>query len=214
TQSWAEKAQRRKPIAQLHCECFQSKYRKVLYKISRIRNESSFKFKLPKESFPDFPSVCQQADFSSLRLTQLPQTGGDTLWASGYEICDRISKPYRNILEGLTAIHDGETFRQMARSGKFQIYEKQRGSPANVGDDLFAVHPVVRTNPITGWKSIFAADEQAAFQSQINGLTRKESANLLQFLHDMITHGHDLQVRFKWNQPNDIAIWDNRCVYR
>ncbi|KAJ6131114.1 hypothetical protein N7523_001574 [Penicillium sp. IBT 18751x] len=150
------------------------------------------------------------ADFSSLRLTQLPQTGGDTLWASGYEIYDRISKPYRSFLEGLSAVHDGETFRQMARSGKFQVYEKQRGSPANVGDDLFAVHPVVRTNPITGWKSIFAA---AGFPSRINGLTRKESANILQFLHDMITHGHDLQVRFKWNQPNDIAIWDNRCVY-
>ena len=113
------------------------------------------------------------ADFSSLRLTQLPQTGGDTLWASGYEIYDRISKPYQKFLESLSAVHDGENFRQMAQSGKFQLYEKQRGSPANVGGDLFAVHPVsmnkfitlskltlfqvVRTNPITGWKSIFAA---------------------------------------------------------
>ena len=82
------------------------------------------------------------ADFSSLRLTQLPKTGGDTLWASGYEVYDRISKPYQKFLETLTAVHDGEGFRRMAESGKFALYEKERGSPENVGGDLFAVHPV------------------------------------------------------------------------
>jgi len=29
------------------------------------------------------------ADYTSLRLTKLPSTGGDTLWASGYELYDR-----------------------------------------------------------------------------------------------------------------------------
>jgi alpha-ketoglutarate-dependent taurine dioxygenase len=82
------------------------------------------------------------ADFSSLRLVQLPKTGGDTLWASGYEVYDRISKPYQKFLETLTATHDGEGFRRMAQSGKFQIYDKERGSPKNVGGDLYAVHPV------------------------------------------------------------------------
>jgi alpha-ketoglutarate-dependent taurine dioxygenase len=82
------------------------------------------------------------ADFSSLRLTKLPETGGDTLWASGYEIYDRISKPYQKFLETLSAVYDGEGFRRMAQSGKFAIYTKERGSPKNVGSDLFAVHPV------------------------------------------------------------------------
>ncbi|CAL5873455.1 uncharacterized protein PFLUO_LOCUS7734 [Penicillium psychrofluorescens] len=150
------------------------------------------------------------ADFSSLRLTRLPETGGDTLWASGYEIYDRISKPYQKFLETLSAVYDGEGFRRMAESGKFAMYTKERGSPKNVGSDLFAVHPVVRTNPITGWKSIFSV---GSFPSVINGLNRKESASMLQWFHDLITYGHDLQVRLKWNQPNDIAIWDNRSVF-
>ena len=34
---------------------------------------------------------------------------------------------------------------------------------------------------------------------------RDESANMLQYFHDLITYGHDLQVRFKWNEPNDIG---------
>jgi alpha-ketoglutarate-dependent taurine dioxygenase len=95
------------------------------------------------------------ADFSSLRLVQLPRTGGDTLWASGYEIYDRVSKPYREFLETLTATHAGVGFQRMAQSGKVQLFQGERGSPVNVGGELAAVHPVVRTNPITGWKSIF-----------------------------------------------------------
>ncbi|GFF36582.1 alpha-ketoglutarate-dependent sulfonate dioxygenase, putative [Aspergillus udagawae] len=79
----------------------------------------------------------------------------------------------------------------------------------NVGGES-AVHPVVRTNPISGWKSISPI---GSFPAQFNGLTRRESANMLQWFHDMITYGHDIQVRFKWNQPNDIAIWDNRRVF-
>jgi alpha-ketoglutarate-dependent taurine dioxygenase len=82
------------------------------------------------------------ADFSSLRLVQLPKTGGDTLWASGYEMYDRISKPFQKFLETLTATHDGVGFRRMAESGRFQLYEKERGAPVNVGPELRADHPV------------------------------------------------------------------------
>lgn len=42
------------------------------------------------------------ADFTSLRLTQLPETGGDTLFASGYEIYDRFSRPYQKFFGALT----------------------------------------------------------------------------------------------------------------
>ncbi|KAJ5691397.1 hypothetical protein N7488_012132 [Penicillium malachiteum] len=156
-------------------------------------------------AFEDAP-----ADFSSLRLVQLPKTGGDTLWASGYEIYDRISKPYQKFLETLTATYDGVGFRRMAESGKFELYAGERGAPVNIGPKLCAEHPVVRTNPITGWKSIFAV---GSFPSKINGLNRKESTTMLQWFHDLITFGHDLQVRFRWNNANDIAIWDNRSVF-
>ncbi|KAI9039212.1 TauD/TfdA dioxygenase family protein [Aspergillus affinis] len=150
------------------------------------------------------------ADFSSLRLTQLPVTGGDTLWASGYEVYDRISKPYQRFLERLSADHVGAGFRAMAKSGKFDVFLGPRGAPVNVGDELGATHPVVRTNPITGWKSIFPI---GSFPARINEVNRRESANMLQWFQDLITYGHDLQVRLKWNDPNDIAIWDNRSVF-
>ncbi|KIX08672.1 uncharacterized protein Z518_03329 [Rhinocladiella mackenziei CBS 650.93] len=150
------------------------------------------------------------ADYTSLRLTQLPTTGGDTLWASGYDIYDRFSKPYQKFFEGLTATFIGDGFIQAAEAGKTILYEGPRGSPENVGGHLSVVHPVVRTNPVTGWKSIYAI---GSFPKLINELEPEESDDLLKKLHETILANHDLQVRFKWKNPNDIAIWDNRSVF-
>ena len=144
------------------------------------------------------------ADYTSLRLTQLPKTGGDTLWASGYEIYDRFSLAYRKFFEGLTATFVGDGFIKAAAANpdKVKIYEEQRGSPENRGKELSAVHPVVRTNPVTGWKSVFAL---GPFPKFINELNDKESAELLQKFVDTIYENHDLQVRFKWRNENDLG---------
>ncbi|KAI0125350.1 taurine dioxygenase family protein [Xylariales sp. AK1849] len=152
------------------------------------------------------------ADYTSLRLTQLPKTGGDTLWASGYEIYDRFSKAYQQFFEGLTATFIGEGFHKAAAEHPetVKIYEDARGSPANVGAGLQAVHPVVRTNPVTGWKSIFAL---GPFPKYINELQSNESEELLKTFLRVITDNHDLQVRFKWRNENDLAIWDNRSAF-
>ncbi|KAK1067033.1 hypothetical protein LTR12_010697 [Friedmanniomyces endolithicus] len=151
------------------------------------------------------------ADYTSLRLTQLPATGGDTLWASGYEIYDRFSRPYQKFFEGLTATFIGEGFTKAAAADpeNVKVYDA-RGSPLNIGKELAAVHPVVRTNPVTGWKSIYAI---GSFPQYINELNEEESAELLAKFKRMITENHDLQVRFKWRNANDLAIWDNRSAF-
>lgn len=150
------------------------------------------------------------ADYSSLRLEKLPRTGGDTLWASGYEIYDRISAPYQRFLESLTATFAQPGFIKAAAQGGFSLYEQPRGSPENVGGSLTAIHPVVRTNPVTGWKSIFPV---GAHVGHINDVTELESQALLDWFLRLLIDNHDLQVRFKWASPNDLAIWDNRSVF-
>jgi alpha-ketoglutarate-dependent taurine dioxygenase len=126
------------------------------------------------------------------------------LWASGYEIYDRFSPAYQKFFEGLTATFSGEAFTRAAAANpeKVKIYEKERGSPLNVGKELTAVHPVVRTNPVTGWKSIFAL---GPFPKFINELNAEESDELLKKFQTVITENHDLQVRFKWRNENDIG---------
>lgn len=145
------------------------------------------------------------ADYTSLRLTQLPQSGGDTLWASGYEIYDRFSRAYQGFFETLTATFVGDGFIRAAEAdpARVKLYEAERGSPLNVGKTLSAVHPVVRTNPVTGWKSIFAL---GPFPKYINELNNEESADLLKKFRAVITENHDLQVRFKWRSENDLGM--------
>lgn len=88
-----------------------------------------------------------------------------------------------------------------------------------------ASHPVVRTNPVTGWKSLFALGGQVE-HGWIDGVTNRESEILKNHFLDLIVKNRtspcryvpgtyslenvdDLQVRFRWNK-NDLAIWDNR----
>ncbi len=134
----------------------------------------------------------------------------DTLWGSGYEIYDRISEPYQKFLESLTATFEQPGFNRVAENGGFKMWEKPRGSPENVGSELRAVHPVVRTNPVTGWKSVFPVGSHV---KNINGLTQGESGALLDWFLDLLVRNHDLTVRHRWQNPHDFAIWDNRSTF-
>lgn len=150
------------------------------------------------------------SDYALLRLTQLPKTGGDTLWASGYELYDRISPPLRAFLDTLTAYYAQPLFTAAAERHNFSVYSAPRGAPENVGEVLEAVHPVIRTNPVTGWKSVFAVGHHV---QRIHGLSEDESKHFLGWFSQLIVENHDLQVRLKWQGVNDVAIWDNRSVY-
>lgn len=92
-------------------------------------------------SFEPVPS-----DYAMLKIHTLPATGGDTLWASGYEIYDRLSPAIRTLLEGLTATHDAKFFLDEAARLGNPIRKTIRGNPLNFGEALTAVHPVIRTN--------------------------------------------------------------------
>jgi alpha-ketoglutarate-dependent taurine dioxygenase len=68
---------------------------------------------------------------------------------------------------------------------------------------------MVRTHPVTGWKTLFAGGLHCR---RVDGVTEIESQHILNKILQLVVENHDLQVRFRWNGPNDMAIWDNRCV--
>ena len=128
----------------------------------------------------------------------------DTLWASGYEVYDRFSKPFQNFLESLTATYSQKkAMSEKARSMGLGLEEGPRGSPANVGTEMEAVHPVIRTHPVTGWKSVYAMGTHC---KKINGVTQYESQFLQDRITSMVTENHDIQVRFRWQTPSDIGM--------
>ena len=70
-----------------------------------------------------------------------------------------------------------------------------------------ATHPLVRTHPETGRKSLYLNPNR---MEQIVGLDRVESDRLLDML---IAHATQAKYEYRhtWRQ-GDIVIWDNRCT--
>ncbi|TVY19726.1 putative alpha-ketoglutarate-dependent sulfonate dioxygenase [Lachnellula arida] len=158
-------------------------------------------------TFENIPS-----DYATLKVVSLPgKVGGDTLFASGYDAYDRLSPSWQDFLEGLTATHFQPSFNKIVAEKGIELIEENRGTPENTGTQFQAVHPVIRTNPVTGWKSIFGAGQQVE-HGWINNVTDRESELIKAYLLEIIALNYDLQVRIKWNQ-NDLAIWDNRSVF-
>ena len=125
-----------------------------------------------------------------------PEGGGDTMFANMYAAYESLSEPMRNLLGGLTGIHD---------SSKAHSDRK----PGQGSDMLFprAEHPVVRVHPVTRRKLLFV---NRGFTTRIPRLKKPESDALLSFLFQHI-ETPTLSCRFRW-QRNSIAFWDNRCA--
>ncbi len=68
-------------------------------------------------------------------------------------------------------------------------------------------HPLVRTHPETGRRSLFLA---ANSTTRIAGLSEPESDLLLGFLLNHI-QSPEFHCRFRWRR-HSIAFWDQRCI--
>jgi taurine dioxygenase len=131
---------------------------------------------------------------SILRLHTVPESGGDTLFASMYAAYEALSPRMQAYLEGLTAIHDADhVYRPL-------FPDVDRKYPCSV-------HPVIRTHPVTGRKLLFV---NSSYVTRLREVPEAESAAVLGFLYDHIKNPN-FQVRFRWT-PDAIAFWDNRCT--
>jgi taurine dioxygenase len=139
-----------------------------------------------------------------LRAVQLPPVGGDTCWASMYAAYDALSPPMREMLQGLTALHDFARPLEHAIAAGYD-------SPVSLADVRRQFppveHPVVRTHPATKRKSLFVNHN---YTTRICQLSTEESGTLLPFLVSHVGRP-DFQVRFHWAR-NSVAFWDNRCT--
>ena len=131
---------------------------------------------------------------SVLYMRVLPEVGGDTLFANMYAAYEALSEPMRRMLAGLTAVHDGEGLYR----GRYGTDDRGKVYPR-------AVHPVIRTHPVTGRQALFV---NSFFTTRIVELSKPESDALLAFLFRHI-ETPEFSCRFRW-EPNSVAFWDNR----
>jgi taurine dioxygenase len=135
---------------------------------------------------------------SILHIEKCPPRGGDTLFASMYAAYEALSDRMKRYLDGMTAIHDGEPVYR----GLFKDY-----GVADKPSYPNAEHPVVRTHPVTGRKSLYV---NAGFTSRLVGVPRDEGDAVLRYLYQHMENPL-FQCRFRW-RDNSVAFWDNRCA--
>ena len=133
---------------------------------------------------------------SILLAREVPECGGDTLFANMHLAYERLSEQMQRFCEGLTAMHD------IAR-----VFARRLGKrPEELHDQYPPVrHPVIRTHPETGERAIYVNN---GFTSHIEGLSKEESDWLLDHLYKT-AWDVEIQCRFRW-QPGSVAFWDNR----
>ena len=134
---------------------------------------------------------------------ELPPFGGDTLFASGAAALEALSPALQRMLEGLKAVNTSAK----ADVTKTREDRVKDAPTAQSKKELSAEHPVVRTHPETGRKSLYVNYGHTA---RFVGMTEEESRPLLDFLF-VHQAKPEFTCRFSW-RVGDIAFWDNRCV--
>lgn len=140
---------------------------------------------------------------SVLHARVLPESGGDTLWASMYAAYDKLPETIKEEIDQLEAIHDPGTFRNQFLGPDKDIGALNKAM-ASVGS---ALHPVVKTHPGTGRKYLYV---NSGFTCQIYGYSTAESDRLLSYLYSHINQP-EFQLRHRW-AVGDVAMWDNRVT--
>ena len=139
---------------------------------------------------------------SILRALEMPPVGGDTMFADMYAAYEGLDDEIKVKIDNATALH-------VWPPGWVDIVMKWQNMDRKEFDHRFPnpEHPVVRTHPQTGRRSLFV---NAAFTRQIIGMEKRESDELLTFLYIQATVP-EYQCRFRWRK-NSVAFWDNRCT--
>jgi taurine dioxygenase len=137
-----------------------------------------------------------------LYALETPSVGGDTMFANMYLAYEALSEGMQRLLAGLRAVNvAGKPATLRTR----EAMHGKRGSAVNP-EATSAVHPVVRTHPETGRKSLYV---NLAHTLRFEGMTEEESAPLLDWLF-----AHQIKpeftCRFRW-RPGSLAFWDNRA---
>ena len=141
---------------------------------------------------------------SMLHAQELPEEGGDTLFANMHLAYDSLPPALLHAVQGKAAEH----------SYIAQYAELQRRSPwrpnltqAQLDEVKPVHHPVVRVHPETGRRALFVSEH---FTTRIVGLPDDESRDLLAELFAHSVKPEHL-YRHQW-QPHDMVFWDNRSL--
>ena len=157
---------------------------------------------------------------SMLYSVEIPPYGGDTIWANGVLAYATLSDTMKRILAPLK-VHMSMA-NVLAAAQKYQAPDETPIGRVAATKDMNQLppeilrkvkgsfHPLVRTHPATGEKSLYCDETYAC---GIEGLSDAEAEPLLKFLAAHITQPA-FTCRLRW-EPKMYVCWDNRiCVHQ
>ena len=134
---------------------------------------------------------------SILRAIEVPEVGGDTLFANMALAYERLDDETKEQITGKYAVHDiARVFAKRLNKSVEELHDKYPPM----------THPVIRTHPETGQRVLYV---NAAFTSHIVDMDSKESEELLNRLYRTASNP-EIQCRFRW-EAGSMAFWDNRA---
>jgi taurine dioxygenase len=150
-------------------------------------------------SYDVAPAMC-----SILYALEVPDYGGDTLFAGMGAAYDALSDGFKTMLDSLRAVHSSSHV-----FGKEAMYLRDMGGRIGNSEAVTpdVTHPVIIRHPNTGRRLLYV---NPGFTRSIDGWAQDESDQLLQFLYRHAMKP-EFQARLKW-QKGTLAMWDNRST--
>lgn len=145
---------------------------------------------------------------SILVARELPDIGGDTLFANMSSAYDKLSNGMKMMLEGLSAVHAKKKALQSSNlSAERQVSTNELEKMGGAVEEQF-IHPVVVKHPETGRRILYV---NPTYTVRFDGWTEQESKPLLQFLFEQGSSPENI-CRFDW-EVDSVVFWDNRTVW-
>ncbi len=142
-----------------------------------------------------------------LYALEVPDAGGDTLFANMQRAYEALSNGMKEMLDELIAVYSSEKGYGGNRAAHMKSLDGLKSAvPTNI-ESFESEHPVVRTHPSTGRKSLYVSRSHTL---RFKNMTEAESAPLINYLSDFATRP-EFTCRLRW-EPKTLAIWDNRCT--
>jgi alpha-ketoglutarate-dependent taurine dioxygenase len=168
----------------------------------------------------DSPFLSHPPAISMLFGVDIPPFGGDTIWANTVlayamlsETMQRLLAPLRVHMSMTRVLQSAQNHARVDDSslGRLAALRGAATLPEEVARKVEGTtHPLVRTHPVTGDKSLYC---DGTYAVGIEGLTEPESEALLNFLVAHMTQPA-FTCRLRW-KPKTFVLWDNRiCIHQ
>ncbi len=175
--------------------------------IAEVRKEPEQKTNIGGGWHTDHSYDQEPAMGSILLARELPEEGGDTLFANMYRAFETLSAGLQRTLEGMRAVHgSAHIFGKGGVNDMNPEGASRYDNQDKVGADV--VHPVVIRHPLSGRKALYV---NRAFTLRFEGWTAEDSKPLLDHLYQHAARP-EFTCRFRWREGS-IAFWDNRATW-